>query len=240
MPNDKSPTAAVERYKEHAPEISFLTLEQIDEQLDALRDDAKMQAAVATLIFAGLRREELLWLRSGVIRVRAKTVAGESREPKTKKNRGVPVSSRLRPYLDKLRMKHLPGPWLIPNAAGNRYDPDNFSSDLRTLNAANELEWTNLDYRHTFGSQLAMKGESLYKIATLMGNSPEICRRHYAALMPESLTESVEFPEPAHAASSCTDAVTNRYSVVRFPFGFVLNSNHFGAKGANLCKMWKA
>ena len=48
-------------------------------------------------------------------------------------------------------------------------------------------------YRHTFGSQLAMKGESLYKISTLMGNSPEICRRHYAALLPEALIDSVEF-----------------------------------------------
>jgi hypothetical protein len=38
-----------------------------------------------------------------------------------------------------------------------------------------------------------MKGESLYKIATLMGNSPEICRRHYAALSQESLVEAVEF-----------------------------------------------
>jgi hypothetical protein len=47
--------------------------------------------------------------------------------------------------------------------------------------------------RHTFGSQLATKGESLYKISALMGNSPEICRRHYAALMPETLAQSVEF-----------------------------------------------
>ena len=38
-----------------------------------------------------------------------------------------------------------------------------------------------------------MKGESLYKISTLMGNSPEICRRHYATLMPEALVQSVEF-----------------------------------------------
>jgi len=38
-----------------------------------------------------------------------------------------------------------------------------------------------------------MKGESLYKISALMGNSPEICRRHYAALAPESLTATVEF-----------------------------------------------
>jgi len=204
MPNDKNPAAAVERYKEHAPEISFLTLEQIEEQLEALADNVKMQSAVAVLIFAGLRREELVWLTAddldwkagtyGLIRVRAKTVGEESWQPKTKRNRGVPVSSRLRPYLEKLRLKGLPGPWLFPNSEGGRYDPDNFSSDLRTLNAAKRLDWSNLDYRHTFGSQLAMKGESLYKIATLMGNSPEICRRHYAALMPESLIDSVEFP----------------------------------------------
>jgi len=204
MPNDKNPAAAVERYKEHAPEISFLTLEQIDEQMNALVDNVKMQAAVAVLIFAGLRREELVWLTAddidwkagkyGLIRVRAKTVGEESWQPKTKRNRGVPVSSRLRPYLDKLRLKGLPGPWLFPNSEGGRYDPDNFSSDLRMLNGAKGLDWSNLDYRHTFGSQLAMKGESLYKIATLMGNSSAICQKHYAALMPESLTDSVEFP----------------------------------------------
>ena len=38
-----------------------------------------------------------------------------------------------------------------------------------------------------------MKGESLFKSSALMGNSPEICRRHYAALVPEAMTDSVEF-----------------------------------------------
>ena len=38
-----------------------------------------------------------------------------------------------------------------------------------------------------------MKGESLYKISKLMGNSPEICARHYAALIPEEMGDSVEF-----------------------------------------------
>ena len=38
-----------------------------------------------------------------------------------------------------------------------------------------------------------MEGESLYKIATLMGSSPETCRRHYAALLAESLVVLVEF-----------------------------------------------
>jgi hypothetical protein len=38
-----------------------------------------------------------------------------------------------------------------------------------------------------------MKGESLYRIAELMGNSPEICRKHYAALVPERMHDVVEF-----------------------------------------------
>ena len=59
-------------------------------------------------------------------------------------------------------------------------------------------------YRHTFGSQLAMKGESLYKISALMGNSPEICRRHYAMLMPESLVQTVEFDSEFADTSSRT------------------------------------
>jgi len=115
------------------------------------------------------------------------------------------VSSRLRPYLDKWRLKAkgLTGTWVFPNSWGTRFDPDNFSSDLRAINDKTKLNWGCLDFRHTFGSHLAMKGESLYKIATLMGNSPEICRRHYAALLPESLIDSVEFGqvEPVAIAS---------------------------------------
>jgi len=30
-----------------------------------------------------------------------------------------------------------------------------------------------------------------------MGNSPEICRRHYAALIPEQLADTVEFRKQA-------------------------------------------
>src|SRR5688572_13072294 len=104
---------------------------------------------IATLILAGLRREELLWLTPddldakagtfGLIRVRAKTIAGESWQPKTKRNRAVPVSSRLRHYLDKWRLKRTEGPWIFPNTAGGRYDPDNFSSGLRTANESAKL-----------------------------------------------------------------------------------------------------
>ncbi|MFC1652120.1 integrase [Planctomycetota bacterium] len=64
------------------------------------------------------------------------------------------------------------------------------------MNKKAGLKWACLDFRHSFGSHLAMKGKSLYKISELMGNSPEICRRHYAALIPEAMAECVEFDNP--------------------------------------------
>jgi integrase len=136
--------------------------------------------------------------------VRAKTIGDESWQPKTKVNRAVPISSSLRHYLDKWKLKSGKSVWLFPNSANGRYDPDNFSSDLRAFNENKELHWTCLHYRHTFGSQLAMKGESLYKISKMMGNSPEICRRHYAALIPEEMGDAVEFRphQPALVAQS--------------------------------------
>jgi site-specific recombinase XerD len=50
-----------------------------------------------------------------------------------------------------------------------------------------------LDFRHTFGSQLAQKGLSLYKISALMGNSEKVCREHYAALAVEEMQADVSF-----------------------------------------------
>lgn len=69
------------------------------------------------------------------------------------------------------------------------YEPDNLPADLCDA----LLAWSSLDYRHTFGSQLAQRGVSLFNFATLMGNSPEICRRQYAALIPEAMTADVDF-----------------------------------------------
>ena len=203
LPGDKNPVARVERYKERASEISFLTLEQIDQQLQALADVPVLQTMVAIYIYAGLRREELCWLTlddvdlpeagKGMLRIRAKTVNGQFWEPKTKVNRVVPISTTLRKYLDRYAPEPVAGGWLFATPTGCRWDPDNLSGELREANARNGLAWSCLDFRHTFGSQLAQKGESLYKIATLMGNSPEICRRHYAALVPEALVDCVEF-----------------------------------------------
>jgi integrase len=181
----------------------FLNLEQVEALLHAIAGTA-VEGPVATAVFAGLRREELCWLTGddleldrvpAILRVRAKTIAGESWQPKTKRDRKVPVSPRLLEVLQKLREegRRKGVPWLFPSPRGARWDPDNLSREFREVAKANQLPWNLLELRHTFGSQLARKGVSLLKIAKLMGNSPEIAARHYINLVPEEMAEDVAF-----------------------------------------------
>ncbi|MDI6449153.1 tyrosine-type recombinase/integrase [Anaerobaca lacustris] len=201
------------RAQESAPLITWLTQEQICEQLVFLRDSPTLKAMVATFIYAGLRREEGLWLTvddvdldKRLIYVRAKLINGKHWQPKTKRNRVVPISGALHEIL----AAYLPQrtePWFFPSTRGRRWDADNFSQGLREINRSHGLSWSCLDFRHTFGSHLAQKGESLYKIAELMGNSPEICRRHYAALMPEKMHDVVEFSPGRSPTADKTEVI---------------------------------
>lgn len=212
-----NPVDAVPRRREEEPVIRFLTLDQIDKQLKVLADDHVLKAMVAVLIYAGLRREEVLWLtpadvdlRTGMIRVCKKTVGEETWWPKTRRNRRVPISTMLRSLLEGYSPAR-DSIWFFPTRREHRWDPDNFSQTLREINDKHGFPWGCLDFRHSFGSHLAMKGESLFKISELMGNSPEICRRHYAALIPEEMRDSVEFDSrprlalvrPAESGEAC-------------------------------------
>ena len=194
-----NPADGTERKREPAHKIRFLKLDEIDVQLRVLAEYPVIHAMVAVYIYAGLRREEAAWLTyddvdlsNRLIRVQAKTVSGEFWQPKTKRNRVVPISDALNRILGNYASP-TDSIWFFPSPRGKKWDPDNFSQDLRKINKAVGLDWSCLDFRHTFGSHLAQKGESLYKIAELMGNSPDICRRHYAALVPEKMTDVVEF-----------------------------------------------
>ena len=195
----RNPVKGVRRMREQAPTITWLKADDIDEQLEVLEEHPQLRAMVAVYILAGIRREAGIWLRTEdvdmknrIIHVQAKEVAGVFWEPKTKRNRSVPISTRLFKILSKYKLPKA-STWFFPRPTGNRWDPDHFSQKLRVINKEAGLTWSCLDFRHTFGSHLAQKGESLYKIAVLMGNSPEICRRHYAALLPHELRDEVEF-----------------------------------------------
>lgn len=200
---ERNIVADVPRPKVPERDPVFLSLEQVDALLGAVAG-SNVEAAVAVAVFAGLRREELCWLTwddvdldaaTPVLRVRAKTIDGESWQPKTKRDRKVPVSPRLlvvlKRHRDVGRAKGVR--WLLPSPHGCRWDPDNLSATIRELLQAAGLSWNLLQLRHTFGSQLARRGVSLLKIARLMGNSPAIASRHYINLVPEEMADEVAF-----------------------------------------------
>ena len=137
-----------------------------------------------------------------MIRIRANTLAGRRWQPKTKVNRDVPISRALCDHLDRYTPPVSDHGWFFPSPWGTWWDPDSFSADLREANKEAGLPWMCLDYRHTFGSQLAQRDVSLYKIATLMGNSPEICRRRHAALCREAMAGEVDFGSPTFATET--------------------------------------
>lgn len=105
-PRHPNPAAAVRMRKIPKSEIVYLGRNEIIELLDALRPHPQARAMVAVLVFAGLRRKELTWLTredvdrvSGNIRIRSKTVGGESWTAKTNKDRRVPISPDLEYFL---------------------------------------------------------------------------------------------------------------------------------------------
>lgn len=198
----RNPVEGVERFPEQKRVITWMNHQEIDEQIEALEDYPQFRAMVAVCIFAGPRREAVTWLtnedvdmKNRVLHIRAKEIDGEYWEPKTGLNRSIPISDRLYEILSEYQPPVV-STWYFPSPKGSRWGPDNFSAKLRDVNQAANLKWSCADYRHTFGSHLAMKGVSLYKISALMGNSPEICRRHYAALLPQEMREEVEFAVP--------------------------------------------
>lgn len=194
----RNPVEGVDRFPEKAGIITYLNDEQIEQQLKALEPYPQIRAMAAVAIFAGPRREAITWLTNAdvnldgqLLHVRAKKVEGEYWEPKTGRDRSVPIGTRLKEVLSEY------GPpqgsaWFFPSPRGGRWHPDSFSARLREINEALGLPWSCTDFRHTFGSHLAQAGTSLYKISSLMGNSPGICRKHYAALLPAEMRDEVE------------------------------------------------
>ncbi|RPJ36761.1 MAG: hypothetical protein EHM35_07545, partial [Planctomycetaceae bacterium] len=118
----------MDRLREPAPQIRFLSLAEIETQLAAVAESLVIHAMVAVYIYAGLRREEALWLtpddvdlEARLIRVRAKSIQNESWQPKTKRNRVVPISNDLYAIL-KGYVSPVGSTWHFPSPTGKRWD----------------------------------------------------------------------------------------------------------------------
>ncbi|NVN98879.1 MAG: site-specific integrase [Geobacteraceae bacterium] len=298
----ENPVKKIKYLKLDKLEVRFLKIAAINKQLACLAEYPLLQVMVAVYIFAGLRRDEALWLthddidlERGLIDVHGKTIDRKHWEPKNGENRQVRINTRLRSYLEQYKPASSEHGWFFPNPAGGRWDRDAFSEHLRKVNLeklqfpelkANpalemavaiylystldwcdivaltnkdvdlqkkvirakkkytwnipindkllpfieaycafgdedaplikdskgnaweeddlddelhkvyrekEVDWSCDEYRHTYGTQLAINNVSTRKIAMLMGNSEEIVIKHYAKFTPKDIPDNLDF-----------------------------------------------
>jgi integrase len=194
-----NPMAALPSYgvRRRKP-IVFLDAAQVQTQLDLLAGSPSMQAAVALMLHAGLRRSEALWLKRDCIggdfefltvRTQCDPESGDEDGPvvggvKTDgSTRPVSILPPLRSFLERY-LPALAGDWLVPDPRrGSRWDKDNFSCDLRKFNRKHGLTWTCLHYRHTFATNRCAEGWNVWDLAKEMGTSVAMIEQHYAAFV---------------------------------------------------------
>lgn len=198
---ETNPVSELKSVKIPEPEIRYLKLGQIEGCLKAVQGD-RLEPLIVCAIFSGLRRGEICWLTwedvdltegKPLLHVRKKMDGKLEWKPKTGKKRAVPIHSRLLPYLNEAKLRAGNNRWVFLSPESCRWDPDNLGHKVADLMASVRLDWGFLEFRHTYGSQLAIKGVSLLKIAKLMGNSFRIAERHYASLQTEDLHDDIEF-----------------------------------------------
>jgi integrase len=180
----RNPFATIKALPEVEPaEIIYLTRPERDTVLAAAKS-LQDGAAVWLAVLAGLRLGEVghcRWedvLQGGRLRV------GTS---KTHRPRLIPLHKALMARLMEIRPKDAQGRIVLwPEEAAQAQWQARLL--LNRLHAActdipkDRVRWNS--FRHTFGSLAAQAGVSLDKISAWMGNSPAVCRRHYAEFCP--------------------------------------------------------
>jgi len=192
--HNPNPVAALPSYVSRNRRIVFLTQADIEQQLRVLTEFPRLQMAVALMIYAGLRRAEMLWLTREAISKDVSYLSIVNRvdhdrdiESSLKTgDRAVTILPPLKPLIENYTGT-LQGKWLIPSSKGAQWGGDSFAKKLRTVNQAAGLRWTCLHYRHTYATQRAADGWSLFRIAKEMGNSVSVVEEYYAGFIrPES------------------------------------------------------
>ncbi|MDR1613339.1 MAG: tyrosine-type recombinase/integrase [Planctomycetota bacterium] len=188
---DANPFRGIPRLKESVGEedIVYCTREERGRIIAMARASGWPDwIAVPVAFYAGMRREEIARMRWPD----ALFAEGRAAVPvtKTKRRRVLPLAAELRSLLEAVPEKNRVG-FIVPIAA--EFDRvqrlETLARKIRKINAASEdpipeerIGWN--AWRHTFGSLLAQAGVSLDKICSWMGNTPEVCRRHYAQFVP--------------------------------------------------------
>jgi len=170
--------------KENNKRLRFLTEDEIPKLLDECSDH--LRNIVECAMLTGMRKGEILslkWdqIRNGFIYLE-KTKTNESRQ--------IPVNDTLEIMFKKIRKKeHLTSEYVF-TYHGKRVDSVKTSFNA-TIKKAGIVDFRFHDLRHTFASQLLMKGGNLKDVQELLGHKTMTMTLRYAHLTQEHKKKAV-------------------------------------------------
>ncbi len=183
--------------KTQRPSIRFLT--SGESELLLAQVEYKHFCLVLCALHTGMRRGELLALRwdnidfeNKVITVSESDYMGVTTTTKSSKVRKIPITMRL---MDALKIhKHEKGPFVFCKEDGEKLTRGMVRRIVPTAATAAGIQKEKLNFhalRHSFASQLVMKGASLRAVQELLGHSRIEMTERYAHLSPHALAQSV-------------------------------------------------
>lgn len=184
--------------------VRFCTEEEAELLLTAAPD--RVRLAVALGLFAGLRAGEMLALRPGVdLDLEHGIIFVQAREgwaPKYKKNREVPISTALRPYVESHLADFADAAYCFPGQDEGKprslrnleYMFTRIVTDAGLQPGREHPEGVTVHtLRHTFASWLVMAGADLLTVSRLMGHSSiKTVQDVYSHLSPQHRLATVE------------------------------------------------
>ena len=189
----EAPSAGCKYFREEHCPTDIVILDPLEMTAALHFADTRLDGiAIWIAIYAGLRRSEIVRLRWENILPSCIEIV----KSKTKNQRQVPLSEKLRRKLDEYRRKYNPDPKdrIVPWPE-KLYSWQSATKDLLLVHwekACPEIPrhkrgWN--VFRHTFASRHAQHGLSIDVIAAWLGDSPKICREHYARYVPENMKD---------------------------------------------------
>ncbi len=181
----ENPFSRIARVEDHAKERPFLDASQCDGLLEVAKTQGQdIYLFCALGLHAGLRKSEAIAAQWSWISWKRKTITvtrGDGFIPKSGRNRTIPLKDSLARILKPAKLDS--GYILAPDKpSGNRYRYEPRYS-FQKVAAEAGFDWLSPHLlRHSFASNLAIAGVSLYKIANWLGHSNEDVTKLYAHL----------------------------------------------------------
>ncbi|MDX2053056.1 MAG: tyrosine-type recombinase/integrase [Polyangiaceae bacterium] len=189
--------ARVKLLKVQPPKFDFLTFEEYQRLIDAVKIEPERRALLLAGGDAGLRQGELMALQwgdvdlvAGTLTVRRSSWRGILGTPKSGRERKIPLTARLSAALK--RHRHLRGELVFCHTDGSPLTQSAIEAALRFACKRGGLRPIGSHVlRHTFCSHLAMRGAAPKAVQELAGHSTLTMTLRYMHLAPSALYEAI-------------------------------------------------